>query len=79
MIPDYDSNQKLAVRMMDLQTKWLRNSSTVEKVHEVVGIEQFLNTLKPKKRLLDTPHGIALRRMHFIVEIKRNQKYTGVD
>ena len=129
----------------------------VEEVHEIVGIEQFLNTLKPEKRLwvmehkpktcvkageladeyelarqheprqertefkktaqdqrkchfcgklghlerdcrkkksdpcangamvcltvrsVDTSHGIALRRMHFIVEIKRNQKYTGVD
>ena len=46
-----ETNRELAVRMMDLQTKWLKECSTVEEVHEVVGIEQFLNTLKPEKRL----------------------------
>ena len=46
-----ETNRELAIRMMDLQTKWLRECSTVEEVHEVVGIEQFLNTLKPEKRL----------------------------
>ena len=46
-----ETNRELAVKMMDLQTKWLNECSMVEEVHEVVGIEQFLNTLKPEKRL----------------------------
>lgn len=46
-----ETNRELAIRMLDLQTKWLRNCFTVEEVHQVVGVEQFLNTLKPEKRL----------------------------
>ena len=46
----------LHVRIMDLQMKWLKNCTTVEDVQEVLGIEQFLNTLKPEKKLWVMEH-----------------------
>ena len=46
-----ESNRELAVRLMDLQGKWLRRHQTMEQVQEAIGIEQFLDTLETVKRL----------------------------
>ena len=46
-----ESNRELAVRLMDLQGKWLRERTTMGQVKEAIGIEQFLNTLTTEKRL----------------------------
>ena len=44
-----ESNRELAVRLMDLQGKWLRERTTMGQVKEAIGIEQFLNTLTEKR------------------------------
>ena len=36
---------------MDLESKWLRDCDTVEKVKEAIGLEQFLKTLPTEKRV----------------------------
>ncbi len=46
-----ETNWELAVRLMDLQSKWLRGCETVANVAEVIGLEQFLNTLPRDKRV----------------------------
>ena len=45
-----ETNRELALRLMDLQNKWLKSHSTVEAIREAIGIEQFLNTLPLEKR-----------------------------
>ena len=44
-----ESNRELAVRLMDLQGKWLCERTTMGQVKEAIGIEQFLNTLTNRK------------------------------
>ena len=46
-----ETNRELAVRMMDLQAKWLRGCKRVEEIREATGIEQFLSTMGTEKRL----------------------------
>ena len=46
-----ESNRELAVRLMDLQVKWLKDHKTVEAVREVIGLEQFLSTLPTSVKL----------------------------
>ena len=48
---DGETNRELAVRLMDLQKKWLKECKTVEDMQQVVGMEQFLNTLPMEKKL----------------------------
>ena len=38
------------MRLMDLQSKWLKAHSTVQQIKEAIGIEQFLNNLPMEKR-----------------------------
>lgn len=45
-----ETNRELALRLMDLQNKWLKSHLTVEAIREAIGIEQFLNTLPLEKR-----------------------------
>ena len=40
-----ETNHKLAMRLMDLQNKWLKTHTTVQGIKEAIGIEQFLNSL----------------------------------
>ena len=40
-----ESNRAYAIRLLDLESKWLRECDTVEKVKEAIGLEQFLKTL----------------------------------
>ena len=47
---DGESNRELAMRLMDLQTKWLRKHDSLQAVKEAIGLEQFLNTLPMEKR-----------------------------
>ena len=46
-----ETNREFGVRMMDSLTKWLKEHKTVNQVHQVLGIEQFLSSLPVKKRL----------------------------
>ena len=46
-----ETNRELAVRLMDLLGKWLKECNSVEEVRESIGIEQFFNTLPEEKRL----------------------------
>ena len=48
---DGETNRELAVRLMDMQRKWLKDCKTVAAMQEMVGIEQFLNTLPMEKKL----------------------------
>ena len=45
-----ETNRELAMRLMDLQDKWLKTPSSVQEIKEVIGIEQFLTTLPLEKR-----------------------------
>ena len=47
---DGETNRELAIRLLDLQNKWLRKCGTMEAVKEAVALEQFLNTLSMEKR-----------------------------
>ena len=46
-----ETNREFGVRMMDSLTKWLKEHKTVDQVHQVLGIEQFLSSLPVEKRL----------------------------
>ena len=46
-----ETNREFGVRMMDSLTKWLKEHKTVNQVHQVLGIEQFLSSLPVEKRL----------------------------
>ena len=46
-----ETNRELAVRMMDLQGKWLRSCQSMDEMQEATGIEQFLSTLPMDKKL----------------------------
>ena len=46
-----ETNRELAVRLMDLLGKWLKECNSLEEVREYVGMEQFFNTLPAEKRL----------------------------
>ena len=45
-----ETNRELAMRLMDLQDKWLKTPSSMREIKEVIGIEQFLTTLPLEKR-----------------------------
>ena len=45
-----ETNQELAVRLLDLQKKWFQKCDTMEAVMEPVAMEQFLNSLPMEKR-----------------------------
>ena len=47
---DGETNRELAVRLLDLQKKWLWKCDTMEAVMEAVAMEQFLNSLPMEKR-----------------------------
>ena len=47
---DGETNRELAVRLLDLQKKWLRKCDSMETVMEAVAMEQFLNSLPMEKR-----------------------------
>ena len=42
-------NRELAVRLLVLQTKWLKKCTSIEEVNEQVALEQFLNTFPIEK------------------------------
>eukprot|EP00731_Ephydatia_muelleri_P004329 Em0002g505a len=46
-----ETNREFGVRMMDSLTKWLKEHKTVDQVHQVLGIDQFLSSLPVEKRL----------------------------
>ena len=46
---DGETNHELAVRLMDMQRKWLKEYDTVVRMQEVVGIQQFLSMLPMEK------------------------------
>ena len=48
---DGETNREFTVRMMDSLTKWLKEYNTVDQIHQVLGIEQFLSSLPVEKRL----------------------------
>ena len=40
-----ETNRELAVRIGELQAKWIRECHTVEEMAEVIRLEQFLNAV----------------------------------
>ena len=47
-----ETNREYAAKLMDLQRKWLKEHTTsVEQMQEVIGLEQFLNSLPMEKRV----------------------------
>ena len=42
---DGETNRELAVRLLDLQSKWLKKHTTADAIKEQVALEQFLSTL----------------------------------
>ena len=46
-----ETNREYAVKLMDLQKKWLKEYTTLEGILEAVGLEQFLNSLPIEKRI----------------------------
>ena len=46
-----ETNREVAVKLMDLQQKWLKECKNMDDIKEAIGIEQFLNTLPPEKRI----------------------------
>jgi len=46
---DVGMNRELAVRLLDLQTKWIKKCTSIEEVKEHVVLEQFLNTVSVEK------------------------------
>ena len=47
-----ETNREYAVKLMDLQRKWLKeHTTTVEQMQEAIGLEQFLNSLPTEKRV----------------------------
>ena len=48
---DGETNREHAVRLMELQRKWLKDCTTVEGLQEAIGLEQFLSTLPQEKRV----------------------------
>ena len=47
---DGETNRELAVRLLDLQNKWLKKHTTVDAIKEQVALEQFLSTLALEMR-----------------------------
>ena len=47
---DGETNRELAVRLLDLQDKWLKKHTTVDAIKQQVALEQFLSTLALEKR-----------------------------
>ena len=48
---DGETNREHAVRLMELQRKWLKEWTSVEKILEAIGLEQFLSTLPMEKKV----------------------------
>ena len=46
-----ETNSETATRLMDLLKKWMKEHQTIEEIQQLVGLEQFLNTLPLEKRL----------------------------
>ena len=46
-----ETNREVAVKLMYLQQKWLKECKNMDDTKEAIGIEQFLNTLPPEKRI----------------------------
>ena len=46
-----ETNMETATRLMDLLQKWMKGHQTAEEIQQVIGLEQFLNTLPLEKRL----------------------------
>ena len=46
-----ETTRELAIRLMDLQDKWLRACTTTGDIKEVCGIEQFPSTIPMEKKL----------------------------
>ena len=46
-----ETNRELSVMLMDLLRKWMRSCTSMEEIQELIGMEQFLNTLPANKRL----------------------------
>ena len=44
-----ETNREIAMRLIDLQDKWLKTPSSMREIKEVIGIEQFLTTLPLEK------------------------------
>ena len=47
---DGETNRELAVRLLDLQNKWLKKYTTADAIKEQVALEQFISTLALEKR-----------------------------
>ena len=45
------TNREYAVKLMDLQQRWLKEYTTVKQVQEAIGLEQFLGSLPMEKRV----------------------------
>ena len=51
-----ETNREYVVRLLELEKKWLKKCDSLEKLYEVIGLEQFLNMCKCKlwrKRIRD--------------------------
>eukprot|EP00731_Ephydatia_muelleri_P004053 Em0002g229a len=46
-----ETNRELSVKLMDLLRKWMKSCTSMEEIQELIGMEQFLNTLPANKRL----------------------------
>eukprot|EP00731_Ephydatia_muelleri_P034723 Em0073g20a len=46
-----ETNRETATRLMDLLGKWMKEHQTAREIQQVIGLEQFLNTLPLEKRL----------------------------
>ena len=46
-----ETNREYAVKLMDLQRKWLKAYTTVEQVQEAIGLERFLGSLPMEKKV----------------------------
>ena len=48
---DGETNREFSVRLMDLLQKWTKGKTSVDEIQQVIGMEQFLNSLPLEKRL----------------------------
>eukprot|EP00731_Ephydatia_muelleri_P002993 Em0001g2993a len=48
---DGETNREFSVRLMDLLQKWMKGKTSVDEIQQVIGMEQFLNSLPLEKRL----------------------------
>ena len=46
-----ETNREYAVKLMDLQQKWLKEYTTVKQMQEAIGLEQFLGSLPMEKKV----------------------------